>query len=452
MHPSDLRNDIFYDKCKNFVIGAFELLKSYLEKGESIPHDIVQDISIKNDSQWVYRNRFVPLLWHFIYRHAKELEQLQELLNLKKYMAEEPLISKHLNHLVGPTHEKSLVNADRILDPLLYQSFDENKPFQFNADLFDGIYTKVEDFFYSEKIKFIVSAPLQNFQCELEKINLADDLKIVRMTTKEREDLWRSSKYSGWLPDNLLPFFKHSILQNFEKPKFLEKAPKEVSENEAEKNPHEIARAEFNKVVTALRLFRLGIVGFSTVITIPITWLPIGGGSSSRRGEHLQCSKYILTEIEAKEFEVFFKKLFGDKSVSNIPSFINLVLDRFNYAYDRKRPEDKLIDYMIAFETLYLEGDNLGEYGYRIAMRVASLLGKTLDERKQIFSEIKKAYHLRSKIVHGSKKIGDKNSISVQEVSKIEQHLRRSIQEFVKLISNKSHNEIIESLEKALFS
>ncbi|HEX7402246.1 MAG TPA: hypothetical protein VF369_08715 [candidate division Zixibacteria bacterium] len=452
MNQGGFKDKTFYEKCKSFVIGTFDLLSNYLGKGESIPNDIVQDISIESDSLWVYKYRFVPLLWHITYRHAKEIGNLRESIDLREYMVNNPILNKQINHMVGYAAMKTHVDADRILDSLLYQSFDEAKPFKFNADLFDSIYNKVEDLFYSKSIKFIVSATLQNFECEKEELCLSDDLRIVKMTPKEREDLWRGSRYSSWLPDNLIPFFKYRIQQKFEKPKYIEETPIDASKNVLNENPHDIARDKFNNVVTALRLFKSGIVGFSMVMTIPITWFPIGGGYSSRRGEHVQCDKYFLTEAETNNFEAFFTKFIMDKSASNTQSFIELALDRFNYAYDRKRPEDKLIDYMIAFETLYLKKEDEGEYGYRMSMRVASLLGKIPDERKQIFLDLKKAYRLRSKIVHGSKKIDNNKLISVHKVSKIEQHLRRSIQEFISLNRNRSHDEIIDSLDEILLS
>ena len=446
-----VKNKVFYEKCKSLMIGAFGLLKKYLEKGESIPQEIIQDISMKSDSEWAYRSRFVPDLSLFVFRHTKELEQLPEFIDCKRYMLKEENINKHLNHLVGHSHEKSLVDVDRILDTFLYHSFDETKPFEFNDEIFDRTYAKIEDFFYCENIKFVLSAPLQNFQCELEKIRLAKHLRIVRMSRQEREDLWRANRYSGWIPDSLLPHLTYCLQLNFEKQKIYEDTSQKINQNPPEETPAEIARATFDKVVSALRLFKPGIVGFSMIITTPITWFPYGGGSTNWYGKHFEPSRFILTEPEVKEFKALFQELFQKGSRFESSDFPSLALRRFNYAYERKRPEDKLIDYMIAFEALYLKGDP-GEYGYRMAIRAASLLGKTPEDKKQIFSEITTAYRLRGKIVHGSKEIMEKNSISIQEVSKIEQHLRHSIQELISLIRGQNRSEIIKSLDESLFS
>lgn len=447
-----IKNEVFYQKCKNFVVEALKLLNSYLKKGESIPEYMIQDISLDSECVWEYPFRRTLVLWPFVSRHEKELEQQPEFLDCKCYMSEEENINKHLNRLVGTAHaQQSLITPELILESFLYQSFDKATPFEFNSNVFDCVYARIEDFFYCEKIKFVLSAPLQNFQCELEKIELTKDLRIVRMSKQEREDLWRGSRYSGWIPDNLLPHLTHCLQLNFEKPKIFEDASQKINQNSLQEIPTEIARATFDEVVSALRLFKPGIVGFSMIITTPITWFPYGGGSTNWYGKHFEPSRFILTEPEVKEFKALFQEFSQKESLLQDSSFINLALRRFNYAHERKRPEDKLIDYMIALETAYIV-DDPGEYGYKIAIRAASLLGKTLHEKEEIFLEIKKAYHLRSKIVHGSKKVGDKNSISIQDVSKIEQYVRNSIIEFIKLIPGKSHSEIIKSVEEALFS
>jgi len=448
---SQIKNGGFYEKSKSLVIEAYGLLKSDIEKGESIPQDIIQDISIESDSEWAYRRRFVPILWSFVFRHRKEIEQSPQFLDWKQYMFKDENIKKHLDHLVGHSHEKSLVDVDRLLDTFLNDSFDETRPFEFDDEGFDRTYSKIEDFFYCENIKFLLSAPLQNFQCELEKIELANDLRIVKMSKQEREDLWRCSRYGGWLPDTLLPFLTHCVRLDFEKPKILEDSSQDNSKNAFEETPDQVARGEFDKLLSALRLFKPGVVGYNLIKTIPITWLPIGVGSATLYGHPLERGKYVLTESEANEFESFFAEFSKTKSISDRRSPIALALSRFNNTYERRRPEDKLIDYMIAFEALYLRREP-GEYGYRMAIRVASMLGSTPEEKKQIFSQITTAYRLRGKIVHGSKDIMQKNSVSVEDISKVEQHLRHSIREFIKLINSETHGDIIKSLDESIFS
>jgi hypothetical protein len=109
---------------------------------------------------------------------------------------------------------------------------------------------------------------------------------------------------------------------------------------------------------------------------------------------------------------------------------VNIALRRFHSAYHGPI-EDRMIDQMIAFESLYL-GDPQ-ELTFKLALRVAFLLGKRQDKRRAIFNDMKKAYSYRSRIVHGD------NPPSRDElrdiVPKTEDYLRQSIRRFLLLLS-----------------
>ncbi|NQU97697.1 MAG: hypothetical protein HQ548_08635 [Chloroflexi bacterium] len=69
-------------------------------------------------------------------------------------------------------------------------------------------------------------------------------------------------------------------------------------------------------------------------------------------------------------------------------------------AHQRAIHADRLIDQMIGFEALLLS-DNLGELGYRLRLRVAAFLGGGAIARRATAQEVKSAYDLRSRVVHG---------------------------------------------------
>ena len=118
---------------------------------------------------------------------------------------------------------------------------------------------------------------------------------------------------------------------------------------------------------------------------------------------------------------------------------LKVCINRFNYANDIDLySTDKLIDYMIAFESLYLKDNK--ELSYKLSIRVACFLGKDKNEKEQIFKEIKKAYNIRSKMVHGRTFNIDspikfkKRELSFEEFLVIvECHLRNSIYKLVKI-------------------
>ena len=129
---------------------------------------------------------------------------------------------------------------------------------------------------------------------------------------------------------------------------------------------------------------------------------------------------------------------------------LDIAIRRFNYAYERERSEDKLIDYMIAFEALFSEGS--GDLRYKIPTRVARFLETDSDQRRNICNIMKKSYDVRSKIVHGNRsninvkfKSGNEyNTIPLTEfIPKIEDCLRRSIRKVVDEVENGNNEKEI---------
>lgn len=76
-------------------------------------------------------------------------------------------------------------------------------------------------------------------------------------------------------------------------------------------------------------------------------------------------------------------------------------LTRLSLANRRVSAGDKAIDGSICLEAL-LSGRSRGELTHKLSVRVALLLGRSLDERRQIAKKVRDFYALRSNVVHGS--------------------------------------------------
>jgi len=110
--------------------------------------------------------------------------------------------------------------------------------------------------------------------------------------------------------------------------------------------------------------------------------------------------------------------------------FLETAINRFNSAMEKASFEDRLIDFIIALEALFLKEPL--ELEYRLSIRIASFLGKTKDERNKIFQLIRRAYKTRSAIVHGGIKLKKKGEFSGDELSSLEEIVRRSIMIIIK--------------------
>ena len=122
------------------------------------------------------------------------------------------------------------------------------------------------------------------------------------------------------------------------------------------------------------------------------------------------------TEPLSQEELNVISRLISSYKVHNTKG-LDVAIKRLRASYERYFSDDpeRLLDIAFAFEAIFLnDGDNK-DLSYRLALRAARLLGKTLKERHEIFNSVKNLYNFRSKIAHGetldtikSKNVADK--------------------------------------------
>jgi len=139
-----------------------------------------------------------------------------------------------------------------------------------------------------------------------------------------------------------------------------------------------------------------------------------------------------LKKDEIEEFKDFSKK-FQKSKLS-----IEVAVRRLNFVAQRAMLEDKLIDLMIGFESLYVP-DTQGETTFRLSNNTATFLEGEPTKRKELYWIMRSAYSLRGKIVHGGEStLPEQNKISSGKflskrdfIDLLEQKLRDSIRRFV---------------------
>lgn len=122
---------------------------------------------------------------------------------------------------------------------------------------------------------------------------------------------------------------------------------------------------------------------------------------------------------------------------------LRLALRYYHHAMQTEQIEDKIILYFIGLEALYMK-ERL-ELRYWLSQRVALMLGRSENEREEIFSNLKALYGKRSKVVHGSA-----TSLSSEEIDTLKEYLRKSVMFFLRLKrSGIGKNNIIKLLDKS---
>jgi Apea-like HEPN len=107
------------------------------------------------------------------------------------------------------------------------------------------------------------------------------------------------------------------------------------------------------------------------------------------------------------------------KSSYKGPGNLDLALRSFDSTYDRfpRNADSQLLDCITAAEAM-LSGDGTSELTFKLSFRMASMLGRTVEERKMIFQAMKVFYDARSKTVHGAT-LSNNSGIHLQELEKL---------------------------------
>lgn len=123
---------------------------------------------------------------------------------------------------------------------------------------------------------------------------------------------------------------------------------------------------------------------------------------------------------------------------------IALAIQRFNFATQRRRLEDALIDSWIALEAIFLPEAGT-ELSYRVSLRVAYFLSSSSDERLELFRRVRASYEERSRIAHGEEP-KDLQNVAEFTVSTLQQALLKALDE-PEAVSSEALNSLVLGVE-----
>ncbi len=409
---SNIKNTELYDACKKFV-------KKIIEE---LDPKIVQEVTT---------NRFGFIL--FISKLEVVYKNYSEYKDCIKCMKSDEIINAHLDTLVGTSQSRIRLESQRVLSHMLEKQtrrYAESK--KFDEEVFDKLYNDIEEFFYNDKVPMAYKIPIRDLQVN-STIDFGNNIKIRPMVQDEIDFFQRIENFGmlGYGEYN----FTHVIEQIFYEDKIIGENP----------TPQKITTNNFEmleKLISALRLFKKG--EFQYIIfekTLALGFPDMGKTYSQKsvRLSHFPHTKYILSDEEISELQKFWKFFLNSRYHLSKP--MDLAIRRFNFAYDRINDVDKIIDYLIAYESLFFKNEKQ-ELREKISRRVAKLLENDFEKRKILAHEIKDIYDKRSSIVHG-----DEASITDTFTTRVEEILRTAIKEFLKRLETQNHDEIIDHLD-----
>jgi hypothetical protein len=425
-----MENQELFDSCKFFLGSSLFLLNEKVNGGGKIPEikqEIYSIVINENSKTCNLKCEIVPDFGKLIDNYQNDIEKLPQFINCKKL-----LVKVNINK---DNHETIYLFS------FLKYYLQKNQSLNFNIEIFNKIYPGVEDFIFHNKINVKHVFPLKNFKSDIDEISLTNNIKIKKITEKDFDEMFKETKKSSCL-------FSDEVLHVDYQLEMVESIVNGAAINDS--NFGIICYT----IISALRLFKTGIIGNIKLLRHcskykyeswePI-WQPVGGSISMVQS--IYAHPYNLISQDVGNFTELWEKYNNYDFNENRP--VDIAIRRFNYAYEKEQLEDKLIDYMIALEALFLKEDENTELKYRLTLRTALFIGSQKEEINQIREVINKAYDIRSKIVHGSGIIKPKELMGIQELTPtIEEYIRLSLKKFLYL--NENPEKLIKKIENNL--
>jgi hypothetical protein len=250
-------------------------------------------------------------------------------------------------------------------------------------------------------------------------IEITPNLRL-RFTNKEDADLFSVFNPSG---NSIIPYSLNQYVLECS----LE------TENTSEK-PAETQRRikhSIDSVALAFRLLKAGYVDANVILWIA----EINGKKQTQFSAEIHPSEY-LNDYRLATHEIPKLCKLAAKTLKIDPEkrkSLRIAVDRFNRSYYEEENEDKLIDYIIAFEALFSSHERRSQHAI-IPVACAMLLGKSEKQRHEIINLLDLAYKTRNCIVHGSDlgEMLEEKKLNLEELTtEVEEILRASLRKLI---------------------
>lgn len=389
-----IRNEKLYRATKAYVAEAIAFIGERVREDPHFSEDHCH-------SDWVYA------------RCGADFSKLPRYSACLTALEGDDVIRPRLNQQVGLTPSAANL-MKRLLDLGITGSH------EFDPRKFDEEYGIFEETFYNDRVVCDAIAVVEGLLWQEERSILREGLEISQWKQEGTE----SATTDDGLHRNSLWAV---VRKTYQVPKFFRDEDDQGAYLEQQKVIEKQVADEIEQVVSALRVFANCFDFYYPGIRIKKPrWLfeqdrrlrnrAIGGGFGS----------YLLQRHDCQAFAAFWRKLEEPEARREL----DVALRRLGDSCIRYRNEDKLIDLIIAAESLFGPGRNTISKAEVIARSASRYLTSDHAMQEQIKEEFRLAYKLRNSIIHegrieASALSGDEAFIGL--VGRIQDYLRYAI-------------------------
>jgi hypothetical protein len=267
---------------------------------------------------------------------------------------------------------------------------------------FSAIYEDLEAYLASDLATARVFLQLQSLTGDLDRLELDKDHSIIKLDENTARHIWSRVAMAD-VPAYL-------SVQIFGHPKITPMPGQFVLEAKFKFRKTEALRfsafmySEVRRSSSAVRLVQPGSGPVKLLGYDHLGFFPEAGGPVLREEYGRGRFSYSLNASVAEQMKRLWPNAFEiseqlEADVKQVATHIRIGIARYLGSFGEKVAEDRLLDYIIALEALC--GFEAEAVSYRIALRVATLIGKDASERESLFETVTNGYAQRSKVAHG---------------------------------------------------
>ena len=280
-------------------------------------------------------------------------------------------------------------------------------------------YHRFKELWTAPHIRYDVTFPLVNFDSDIQQESAIDShLQLAPFSPQEKTIMWNEHTFR--FPMRVIPISS----QDFSYVKFRLTGLRYQKKGSEVDHPFfhvQETIAEMGNVLTALRLLKEGDVGAPVIFEKGhiSSWtgmayyaMPLKEYLIRDQNPDFPLTRYMLRESDLLSANSIFKNLErlnsqqAGNGIRQPHGDLTVALRRFNQAYGRDIPEDRIIDLTIALESCLLTEHE--ELTYRLSLRGAALLSQDMSwEPNKAYSLLKALYAVRSAIVHAGQQLSD---------------------------------------------
>src|SRR3954453_8013623 len=365
-----MRNRALHDALREFALEAAAHLTHELQQGAEIPFDVVEE---PGGGTVLYN--YHPLTSEFLEQRWGDLRRLPAF-----DLAAEALGSGAQNYLRTQAGSAAAADSEPALAAMLERIYADATSFEFPEERFERVYAEVEHALYQNTLRTAIVAPLYGFEMEQDRLDLGDGLFLIAGDKLDAPTpaVWSSpgGEVEHGRSPNVLCVLRRDVAGD---------DPLPIAE----------ARARFRRLLTALRLFKPGSIGFGPLAWARVDegkWQPLAlalAGSGVGRG-----LPWVLAPEDGPELVELVELV----AASSPTGRIAWALRRFEMGCERPDDTEALSDYLLALESLLDARDEQSRA--TLTLRVAALCAED-GERRAVQRRVELAFALERWVMGG---------------------------------------------------